>query len=189
MDEGEEARAVLVEAGAGTPEVFALADAALDELALLVRGVGAVARCHPASPGWDRRDGVQLALDVRDRRVRIVAPVGQHLARMAARPQRERLRVVARRAAREDEPRRVAEGVDQDVELAAEPAPRPPQPLRRRIPVFWGAPAAQARARTTVAPSITLCRSGSSATAANSRAQPPRSSQRAKRFYTLLHAP
>ena len=56
------------------------------------------------------------------------------------------------------------------------------EPLRRRLPVFLGAPAAQACARTTVASIITLCRSGSSATAWKSRSQTPWSAQRANRL-------
>src|SRR4051794_30908555 len=189
MDEGEVALGVLVEAGEDAPEVLEPADEALDQVALLVRGEVAGARRDPALLGRDGGHGLHLLLDVGDRLVRVVAAVGQHLVRLDPGQQRDGLRVVPRRATGQEELQRVAESVCEDVDLGAEATPRAPERLRRLPAVFWGAPAAQACARTTVASMSTACRSGSSATPANSRPQTPRSSQRAKRLYTLFHSP
>ena len=125
---------------------------------------------------------MELLLDVPDRRVSIVAPVSDDFPRPLPRLQRDRLRVVAGGTARHDELERVAERIHEDVELGAEAAPGAPEPFGRLIPLWLGALAAQACARTTVASTITLRRSGSSATAWNSRSQTPNSPQRAKRL-------
>ena len=89
----------------------------------------------------------------------------------------------------ERELQRIARRVDQHMPLRPEAAARAAPPPRRLIPVSWGAPAAQACARTTVASIITACRSEPSATPASRHPRTPGSSQGAKRLYTLFHPP
>jgi len=142
-----------------------------------------------AACGAREIDGVPLALDVGDGGVGIVPPSGQDFLRFYPRQERDRLRLVARRAAGEEELQWVAQRIDQHLQLGAEAPARAPERLRRLAAVFVGAPTAPACARTIAASIVTRCRSGSSATRANRRSQTPRSSQRAKRLYTLFQAP
>jgi len=114
-DEGEEAGGVLVEAGEDPPEMLELADETLDQVPLLIGGIVAWAS-HCA--GLTRGDGgpcLQLLLDRGERGVRIVPPIGEHFLRPQAVEERDRLRVVARRATRQDETQRIPQRVDQDM--------------------------------------------------------------------------
>jgi hypothetical protein len=123
VDEREVAGGIFVEAGEHPAEVLELADEALDQVALLVGRVVAGARHDAALLRRDGGDGVQLLLDIGHRLVRVVASVGDDFPRLPPRQQRDRLRVVARGPTRQDELQRVTQGVDEDVDLRAEPAP------------------------------------------------------------------
>ena len=103
-----------------------LADATLDEMPFLIGDVVAGAWGDPIPLRRDGGDRPQLLLDVGDRRVSVVAPVGEHRPALDAGEQRERLRIVPRRAAGQEELQRVAQRIDQHMDLRAEAAARPP---------------------------------------------------------------
>ena len=120
LDEGEETPGVFIEAREDAPEVLEFADEARDEVPLRVGRIVTVAWCHPAFLGGDRGRGMQLLLDISNRRVSIIPAIGQDFLRPLPGQQREGLRVVARRPTRQDEFQGITQRIDQDVNLGAE---------------------------------------------------------------------
>jgi hypothetical protein len=82
--------------------------------------------------------------------------------------------------------RQIPQSLDEAVNLGAQSPARAPD---RLVAVFFGAPAACWWALTMVESRKTSSKSASLANSANTRCQIPRSDQRAKRLYTLFHAP
>lgn len=126
MDEGEVATGVLIEAGEHATEVFEFADETLDKVALHVGRVVAATRIGTALSGWDGRSGMQLLLDIGNRRISIIPAISKDFLRLLPGEQRERLRVVARRATRQDKFQRIAQRIDEDMDLRAEATARAP---------------------------------------------------------------
>jgi hypothetical protein len=89
----------------------------------------------------------------------------------------------------QDETQRVAQCIGAYMDFGTEPTPAPSKSLLCLSSVFWGAPAAQGWARTTVLSRIRCSMSGSSTKWLCIRSQTPVSHQRAKRLYTLFHLP
>jgi hypothetical protein len=87
------------------------------------------------------------------------------------------------------ETQRVSQRVGTYMDFGAEPTSAASECLRFLSTVFFGAPAAQGWARTTVLSNIKFSMSGSSAKWACMRSQTPLSHQRAKRLYTVFQLP
>ena len=123
-DCGEEVSCELVVSGGDGSEVLELVEEALDEVALAV-DVGIDGALDLAvALGWDVRGGA-VGRDKLEDGAGIVAAVGDGVARRGeAGEQRRDSRLVGGLARAEQEAQRQAPGIDDDVDLGAQSAPR-----------------------------------------------------------------
>jgi hypothetical protein len=131
--EAEEACPGLVVTRGDTPEMLELADEALDDVALFVEmpvvgdGLGTTGVRRDDGEGADFGDGLADAVGV-------VRLVGDDVLGTLAVEQGLGLRGVVHLTCGEDDADELAQGVDQQVQLAAQPATRAANRLRIRAP-------------------------------------------------------
>src|SRR5512135_3717052 len=159
MNQSKEVAGCLLVPGGDPPVLLDQADAPLDLLAILVQMLVIIARHLPVLLRRDHRLG-PLALRRTHDRIAVVRLVGDERPRLVPFPPRLGLGNVGFLAPRTNELDRVAQGVDEDVDLGAESAPRTAQSRSVGYP-FFSAPAACWCARTTVLSMIIHSRSGS----------------------------
>jgi len=155
-----------------------LVDEALDAVAQAVgvRVVGDLGRAPPQR--WDH--GVDLGLgEMCSEAIVVVALVGDQADEREPVDQGEGLGRLVHLSCRQDQPKRMAEGIDGDVDLGAQAAARAADGLTLRPPC---APAACWCARTMVASIMTCSKSGSSAKALKRLSQRPLRAHRTNRM-------
>src|SRR5262249_8221191 len=165
-------------------------DEPLHLVPFLVQMLIIVARHHPVLLGRDDRLG-PARRDRPHQRVAVVRLVRDHRPGVWTRDQRLGLAHIGVLARRQNQPCRVAQGVDGDGDLGRPAAPTPPECLLCLAPAtrfFWGAPAACWWARTTVESRINHSRSGSWR-ASKTRSHTPFWAQRSNRRQTEFQGP
>src|SRR5262245_12465297 len=177
-------------------ELFQLANESFDLVALAVRLLVQATRRGPISLEGDHRLRAAIPAGLA-LRVAVEALVGDHFLqvrhpRRRGVEQRLQVRRFVRLAGHDrDGDRRVCIRRRQH-DLAGETAAAAPQPLLRRRPFFFDAPAAWRCARMLVASTstrFTSANTGLSVSTWNSRARLPLAIQRRKRLYTASQAP
>src|SRR4051794_14415756 len=184
MNKSEEVAGRLLVPRRDPPVLLDQVDEPLDLLAFLVQMLVIIARHFPVLLRRDHRLGPLPPRRLHDR-VTVEGLVGDERTRLVPLHQRLGLRDVRLLAPRQDELDRVAQGVDENVDLGAESAPRAAEGLAPLPPLF---PAACWCARTTVLSRIIHSRSGS-CSASKTRSQTPFLPQRSNRFQTEPQAP
>lgn len=116
----------------------------------------------PAGTGWNDW-GHALFLNGLAERLSVIPFVRDHILALVTGDQLMGLGKVMGLSPGEEEPQRVAQRVHAHVYLGAETAAAPAQGLGFPLPLPWGAPAAQGRARTAVLSMMRRSRSGSPA--------------------------
>jgi len=184
-DHGHEGLGGFVVTRGDATEVFDLVDKAFDEMALLVE-VGIVR--DGLGAGTVRGDhGVDVVrAQVRSEGIGVEGLVGNQDFGGQAADECFGLGDVVRLAGGETNAQRIAERIDGDVQLGAQPPARAPDGLILSPPF---APAECWWARTMVESSMTYSKSGSSAKALKRLSHTPAFDQRQKRFQTLFQLP
>ena len=121
--------------------------------------------------------------------VRAVAAVGQHILELKVNNQIVCFDNIMALSSGQIQAQRIAQAIHSHMDFGAEAASTASQGLCLLSAVFWGAPAAQAWARTIVLSIMPFSMSGSVAKCSSIRSQTPLSHQRANRLYTLFHFP
>lgn len=160
MKEGKVSARQLVETGEDAPELLDLADEALHQMSFLVemRIIGV----WLAAPCARRYHGERPTLEYRSEEVTgVVRAICDHIRTRETGDEPLRLGHIVCFSSCQRKAQRVAERIDTDMDLGAEPAAAPSQRLGRMPTVFLGAPAAEGWARTMVLSRIRCSRSGS----------------------------
>src|SRR5450759_2706886 len=186
MNKSKEVAGCLLVPGRDPPVLLDQVDEPLDLLAFLVPMLVIITRHLPVLLRRDHGLGIRPLRRPHDR-IAIVRLVEDVRIRLMPLDQRLGLRNVGLLARCQDELDRVAQGVDEDVDLGAESAPRTAQRLIVVYPLF-SAPAACWCARTTVLSMIIHSRSGSWS-ASKTRFHTPFLAHRSNRFQTEPHGP
>lgn len=138
METGKKISGGFLIAGCDASEVFDEVEESLDQVAFRVECEVAVALDLAIGFWWDdRSDGADL--EALDQRIRVISLVGEQSSRRDFGDQRFGLRDVVDLATRYAESQRIAERVDDDVDLCCQAAARPPYGFI--APPFFSAPA------------------------------------------------
>ncbi len=165
--------------------MFDAAEVAFNEITVLI--LMPVIGCWRGTVGARRNDRFGATLgDVLAQLVSIKGFIGDHRIGIDALEQRGSLRDVMCLALGQDESGKVAQALDQRVNLGAQSAPRAPDRLRA---FFLAAPEECWCARTMVLSRNTSSKSASLANSANTLCHTPLFDQRANRMYTLFQSP
>ena len=160
MEEGKVSPGQLVEAGEDAAVLLDLADEALDEMAFLVEV--RVVRVRLPAPRARRYHWERATLAYRPEELaRVVGAICDHIRTLETGDEFLRLGHIVCFSSCQRKSQGVAERIDADVHLGAEPATAPSQGLARVPTVFLGAPAAEGWARTMVLSRMRCSRSGS----------------------------
>ena len=157
MEESQEVPGRLLIPGGDAAILLDQVDEPLHLVPFLIEMLIIGPRLLPVLLGRDQRLG-PAPLDPSHQVIAVIPLVGDGRPRIEALEQGRALTDIRRLAGRQDEPHRVAQGVDDDVDLGAESAARSPQRLVAGPPFF---PAACWCARTIELSSSTHSRSGS----------------------------
>jgi hypothetical protein len=161
-------------------------DEPLDQIAVPV-DVRVIGDCLRARPAW-RDHGFSTGIgNAGTKAIGVVTLVGEQVLETKAFDQAFGLDDVVDLAWRQDEPNRIAESVNADVDFGTQAAARTPDRLIFASPFL--APAACWCARTMVESMIRYSKSGSSTRASKMRCQTPFLAQRRKRWNTLFQWP
>ena len=121
---GKERVGELVVAGCDGAILFELAEKPLDEIAFAIEGKIGIARRDPIGLGWnDRHDA--SALELLDQGIGIIGLVGQEGLGLDLVEQRRGLADIGRLSRRERQGDRIAERIDDGMDLRGQPAARP----------------------------------------------------------------
>jgi hypothetical protein len=134
---GEEVAGELVVAGCDGPEVFELVKEALDEVAFAVEGEVALSRGDAIGLGRDDRSDA-ARLQGQDQGVGVIGLVGQEGSRTDPGQQRLGLAKIGGLAGGQGDADRIAQGVDDNVDLGGQSASGAADGL---VAVFFRAPA------------------------------------------------
>lgn len=132
MDKIQKAANGFIEAGKDPAELLEFADATLHKVAFFIKM--AVIRPLNVAIGfwWNHRDDGLSSLELQHG-IRIVGFIHDGIGGGSAGQQRRRLGHIRDLAGGGDEPQGIAQGVDQDMNFAAEPAPGTAEGLIRRV--------------------------------------------------------
>jgi len=165
-----------------------LVNEALNQMPFLVEIGVIITLLLAIFPGWNDRCHSHPNHEL-NKVVRIIGPVSNQVFTLKANRQACCLGDIMPLTAGQGKAQRIPQGIHAHVDFGAEPASASSKCLDSLSTVFWGAPAAQGWARTTVLSSIRYSKSGSSMKWMCIRSQIPLSLQRAKRLYTLFQLP
>ena len=137
MNERQEGLGKLVVARGNASELLDAAEEAFDQVAIAIQMP--IERARIASIGSRRNHGLPaLRADRGDEGIRVLALVGDDGAAGKPLDQRRGLIDIGKLARRQDDPQRVAQGIDRHMQLGAQPAARAAD---RLCAVFFLAPA------------------------------------------------
>ena len=185
MNEGQERQSKFVVARGDTSELLETAEEALDQVAIPIEMTIERTWVATVGTGWDNGLG-SLRFDCGNKRIRIVAFVGNNESGRLPLDQGGGLVDIRDLASRENDAQRVAQGIDCDMQFGGQPASRPPDLLTAG---FFRAPAECWWARTMVESINSCSRSASPESSLAMRSQTPASRHREKRTYVLCQLP
>jgi hypothetical protein len=163
-----------------------LVDEPLDQVALLVEVLVVRDGSRAGAVRWNNSLSARVC-NRGSKAIGVVALIGEQIIEGKTADQAFCLTDIGDLACRQDEANRIAESVDGNADLRAQPAARMPDRLIFASP-FW-APAACWCARTMVESMIRYSRSGFSPNSVKSRCQTPFFAHRRKRLNTLFQLP